>query len=81
MVTELDWYERKQGYRHEDESDTMEPRPRGVNEAEAKRLLWAITDRLEARRAGAGVMAQLPWGSFKAVISTLLDEFEEARTA
>lgn len=55
-------------------------RPRGVTDAEAARLQWAITDRLEARRTGSGVMAQMPWDSFKRTLDMLLEEFEAART-
>jgi hypothetical protein len=53
--------------------------PRGVKEAEQKRLMWAINDRIEARISGVGVMAELPPEVFKAAIILLLDEIEELR--
>ena len=46
-------------------------------ENEARRLMWAIEDRLRARASGEGVFAEIGPENFKRTINILLDEFEE----
>ena len=53
--------------------------PRGVKEAEQKRLAWAINDRIEARITGTGIMAEVTYDSFKISIMAMLDKIEELR--